>query len=74
MLKALTGADVFFIETVRPYTHDYMETVEIAKREKRENVRPVLKGELPDLAGYNTLILAFPNWLAYHNLIQCTQA
>ena len=23
---------------------------------------------------YDTIVLIFPNWLAYHNLIQCTQA
>ena len=74
MLKELTGAEVYRIETVSGYPYSYMETIEIAKREKQENARPALKGELPDLSGYSTLILAYPNWLAYHNLIQCTQA
>lgn len=62
MLKELTGAEVYRIETVSGYPHSYMKTIEIAKREKQENARPALKGELPDLSGYSTLILAHPNW------------
>lgn len=62
MLKELTGVEVFRIETVQSYPYNYMETIEIAKNEKQENARPALKGEIPDMSGYNTLIIAFPNW------------
>lgn len=62
MLKELTGAEVYRIETVSGYPHSYMETIEIAKKEQQENARPALKGELPDMSGYSLLILAYPNW------------
>ena len=74
MMEKMTGADVLRIETVKPYPYNHMETVTIAQAEQREDARPELKGNDINVEDYDTIVLGFPNWLAYHNLIQCTQA
>jgi len=40
----------------------------------REKARPALVSHVENMKQYDTVFLGFPNWLAYHNLIQCTQA
>ncbi len=74
MMEKMMGADVFRIETVKPYPYSHMETVTIAQTEQREDARPELKGNNINVEDYDTIVLGYPNWLAYHNLIQCTQA
>ena len=38
-----------------------------------ERTRPELASHIQNMDDYDTIFLGFPNWLAYHNLIQCTQ-
>lgn len=62
MIEKLTGGDLFRIETVKPYPHNYMATIELAKEEKSTNSRPELNGVVPNMADYDTIILGYPNW------------
>ena len=39
-----------------------------------ERTRPELASHIQNMDDYDTIFLGFPNWLEYHNLIQCTQA
>lgn len=57
-----TEAEVFKIQPETPYTTDYDEMLEIATEEQRENTRPAISGELPDLDGVDTVYLGYPNW------------
>ena len=57
----LTGYDSFKLEMVQPYSADYMTCIEEAKAHLREKARPELK-EMPDVSGYDTVILAYPNY------------
>ena len=50
------------------------ECTEMAQQEKEQNARPELRGSLPVLDEYDTIFVGYPIWLAYHNLIKCTQA
>lgn len=62
MMEDMTGADVFRIETVKPYPYDHMETVTLAQQEQKENARPELKGNEINIEPYDTIILGYPNW------------
>ena len=72
---ARTSADSFRIERETPYSTDY-NTVAYgeAQTEVQTNVRPPIKNLLASIAQYDKIVLCYPIWLAYHNLIQCTQA
>ena len=62
-IKALLPeADVYRIETVRTYSTSYMECIEEAKQELREQARPQMKNPLPSLDEYDTIVLGYPNW------------
>ncbi len=71
-IQRQTGADIFEITPQTPYTDDYDTLVDLAQQEQREDARPAISGSV-DLSGYDTVYLGYPNWLAYHKLIQCTQ-
>ena len=73
MIQAETGGDLFRIETVEPYTDDYDTLLEIAQTEQQEGTRPQIAGQVEDWDNYNVIFVGYPNWLAYHKLIQCTQ-
>ena len=60
-IQKLTGADIFEIETVKNYPVIYRETTETAKQELNSNARPELK-RIPDISGYETIYLGYPNW------------
>lgn len=50
------------IQTVKPYTDDFKEMLEVAKKEQAENARPELKGPLPDMKPVKTMVLGYPIW------------
>lgn len=56
-----TGADLFRLETVEPYPLDHDPLVDQAAQEQDDNARPELAA-LPDLSGYDTVFLGYPNW------------
>jgi flavodoxin len=60
-ITELTGYDSFKLEMVQPYSADYMTCIEEAKAHLREKARPELK-EMPDVSGYDNIILAYPNY------------
>ena len=73
MIADITGGDLFEVDTVKPYAADYYACTDEAKAELQEGARPELKEYLDSLDGYDTIFVGYPNWLAYHKLIQCTQ-
>ena len=56
-----TGADIFEIDTVKPYAAAYKECCKEAVAEKAANARPEIKGTV-DVSGYDTIFVCFPNW------------
>ncbi len=71
-IQERTGGDLFSIIVEEPYSSDYDECLDRAADEKAEDARPVLVSHVEDMEQYDTVFLGFPNWLAYHKLIQCT--
>ena len=61
-IRALTGADCFRIEMAEPYSERYMTCIDEAKRDLRAHARPKLAAEPGDLSGYDTVVLAYPNY------------
>lgn len=62
ILREITGADIFKIEPITPYSDSYNECIEQAKQDNLNNARPALKA-LPDsLDGYDTIYLGYPNY------------
>ena len=57
-----TGGDLFEIKTVKEYPVNYKECTEVAASEGRANERPELKGTIPSISDYDTIILGYPCW------------
>ena len=63
MIAEETGADLFEVlpeDDYYPMT--YNELTDVAKQEQNENARPAYKGEVPDLAEYETVFIGAPVW------------
>ena len=63
MIVEATGADAFEIlpaEDYYPLTYD--ELTDVAQQELRDNARPEIAGEIPDLSQYNTIFIGAPVW------------
>lgn len=73
MIGEETGGELFSIRTVEKYPDSYDDTVDQGQEEQREDARPQLETHIENLEDYGTVFLGYPNWLAYHKLIQCTQ-
>ena len=71
------GADLYEIIPEEPYTEEDLAYYTNGRADKEQNdpsVRPAISGSVENMEVYDTVILGYPIWLAYHNLIQCTQA
>ena len=56
------GADLFEIDTVKPYAVDYRECCREAFAETKANARPEIKAYLPDISIYDTVFVCYPCW------------
>jgi flavodoxin len=61
-INEFTGADLFKVEPEIDYPSDYMECIDIAKKEQQDNARPELKESLTDISDYDRIFIGFPNW------------
>ena len=59
--KAL-NADLFEIDTVKPYAANYRECCMEAVQEARTNARPEIQGFVEDIGSYDTIFVCFPCW------------
>ena len=62
LMKDMIDADVFKIEMKSPYSPVYMTCIEEAKKHLREKARPELVSSPDSINGYDTIILAYPNY------------
>ena len=61
-IQKAVGGDLFEVETVKPYSEDYMACTEKAKAELRANARPKLKRYLDGLDGCENVFVCGPCW------------
>lgn len=62
LMKDMIDADTFKIEMKNPYSPVYMTCIEEAKQHLREKARPELVSYPNSIDGYDTVILAYPNY------------
>ncbi len=61
-IKEMIDEDSFKIEMKNPYSPVYMTCIEEAKRDLSEKARPEILGGPENIDGYDTIILAYPNY------------
>lgn len=65
MIAEKTGADLFEIKVVNDkYPSGYNTLVEYAKKEKQQNARPEIIGNVENFSEYDTIFIGYPNWWA----------
>lgn len=74
IIQQKVGGDLHRIQTKVLYPDDFNEVVDRNHQEMQNGVLPELVQSNLDISGYDTVFIGYPVWLAYHNLIQCTQA
>lgn len=62
MIQKLTGADVFKVEPIQPYSKNYNECIAQAQADQNRNARPELKNYPESLEQYDTIYLGYPNY------------
>lgn len=63
-IQSQTGADLFEITMVNPYSDDYNTVLDEAQRDQNEQARPELASHVENMEQYDTIILGYPNWWA----------
>ena len=61
-IQKAVGGDLFEVDTVKPYSEDYMTCTEEAQAELRQKARPELKKYLEDISGYDNVFVCGPCW------------
>ena len=56
------GSDIFEIQTVKPYPHDYDAVVKQARQELDSGYIPELKTKIENIESYNLVFIGYPNW------------
>ena len=62
MVQEKTGSDLCEVKTQRTYDPDMWKAWDEAQKETASGLLPKLAGQLPDLAGYDCIILGGPVW------------
>lgn len=57
-IRDAVGADIFEVDTVNPYSRDYITSTEEAKAELRKQARPELKRYLDNIDEYDNIVVA----------------
>lgn len=59
-----TGADLFEIQMIEPYSTDYNTVLDQAQKDQNEQARPELSSHVENMEQYDTILLGYPNWWA----------
>lgn len=62
IIQQQTQGDLFRIETVNTYPSQHEPLIRYAEKEQQDNVRPVLKAKIENLADYDTVYIGYPIW------------
>ncbi len=72
-IRDAVGADVFEVDTLKPYDTDYNVCIEEAKAELRAKARPELKKYLDSVEDYDNIFVVGPNWWGIYPMALYTQ-
>jgi flavodoxin len=56
------GSDIFEIQSVKPYPHNYDAVVEQAKQELESDHKPALKTKMENIKPYDLVYIGYPIW------------
>ena len=56
------GGDIFEIQAVKPYPHDYDAVVNQAKQELNSGYKPALKTKIENIKSYDLVFIGYPIW------------
>lgn len=62
MIAEKTGADLYEIVPARKYNDDMWKAWDEAQVERAENKYPELAGKMPDLSGYDMILIGGASW------------
>lgn len=62
MIQKITGADMFKIEPIKPYSKDYNECIAQAQDDQRRDARPELSEYPESIDKYDTIYIGYPNY------------
>ena len=63
-IQRQTGADLFEITPVHPYSPDYNTVLMEAQEDQHNQARPALSSHVENMEDYDTILLGYPNWWA----------
>ena len=63
-IQRQTGADLFEITMVNPYSSDYNTVLDEAQRDQKAQARPELASHVENMDEYDTIMIGYPNWWA----------
>lgn len=63
-IQRQTGADLFEITMVNPYSSDYNTVLDEAQRDQNAQARPELASHVEDMEQYDIVMIGYPNWWA----------
>lgn len=63
-IQAQTGANIFEITLVEPYSSDYNTVLDQAQHDQNIQARPEIANQVENMEEYNTILLGYPNWWA----------
>ena len=63
-IQAQTGADLFEITPVHPYSKDYNTVLMEAQEDQHKQARPQLSEHVRNMDEYDIILLGYPNWWA----------
>ncbi len=63
-IEAQTGADLFEITPVDPYSADYNTVLMEAQEDQHKQARPELSEHIENMDEYDIVLLGYPNWWA----------
>lgn len=63
-IQRQTGADLFEITLVNPYSSDYNTVLDEAQRDQNAQARPELASHIDNMDEYDTIMIGYPNWWA----------
>lgn len=63
-IQRQTGAELFEITLVEPYSTDYNTVLMEAQRDQHHQARPELAEHIENMDDFDTILLGYPNWWA----------
>ncbi|MCU6761545.1 Serine/threonine-protein kinase pkn1 [uncultured Roseburia sp.] len=63
-IQSQTGADLFEITMVNPYSSDYNTVLDEAQRDQNAQARPELANHIDNMDEYDIIMIGYPNWWA----------